>query len=58
MRLLAWEKIKTNELKKASDKNIWAEYCSSPLDMKIIDFDTLEEMFAQPEKKVQGVAKN
>ena len=50
MRLIAWEKIKAVEFKKTTG-NIWELYASSPMDLKLIDFDNLEEMFAQPEKK-------
>ena len=51
MRLIAWEKIKAVEFKKTTG-NIWELYASSPIDLSLIDFDNLEMMFAQPEKKV------
>lgn len=54
MRLVAWEKIKVQELKRSAG-NLWESYASSPLDLKVIDFDQLEEMFAQPEKKAKNL---
>jgi len=56
MRLVAWEKIKVGELKKSSG-NLWETYANTPLDINLIDFDQLEEMFAQPEKKAKGTEK-
>ena len=56
MRLVAWEKIKVQELKRSSG-NLWETYANTPLDLKLIDFDQLEEMFAQPEKKARNTDK-
>ena len=52
MRLIAWEKIKANDIRRVAGHNLWDLYATSPLDMKILDFKHLEEMFMQPEKKV------